>query len=145
MGLFHIPNIRSKLLDLTIKYKFVDIKDNISLKSLIYSITRWYVRHFKFPFSGEKYFSAFLRKISLFNKPFIKKLHNGQLISLVPQDHIQRTILWYGFYEKDSILTWEKLIDRDSVVFDIGANIGYYTLIAAHKAFNAAVAGASRQ
>lgn len=130
---------RSKLLNLPIKYKFVGIKDNISLKSLIYSITRWYVRRFKFPFRGEKYFSAYLRHFSLFNKPFIKKLHNGQLIRLVYQDHIQRTLLWYGFYEKDSILTWEKLIGRDSVVFDIGANIGYYTLIAAHKATNGSV------
>lgn len=127
------------MLNLPIKYKFVGIKDNISLKSLIYKITRWYVLRFKFPTRGEKYFSAILKHYSLFNKPFIKKLHNGQLIRLIPHDHIQRTLLWYGFYEKDSILTWEKLIGRDSVVFDIGANIGYYTLIAAHKATHGSV------
>lgn len=121
------------MLNLPIKYKFVGIKDNISLKSLIYRFTRWYVLHFKFPSRGEKYFYAILKHFSLFTEPFIKKLHNGQLISLIPQDHIQRTLLWYGFYEKDSILTWEKLIGRDSIVFDIGANIGYYTLIAAHN------------
>jgi len=51
-----------------------------------------------------------------------------------PVDHIQRNLLWYGFYEKESILTWEKFIHEDSMVIDIGANIGYYTLVAARKA-----------
>jgi FkbM family methyltransferase len=127
------------LLNLPIKYKFVGIKDNLSLKSLIYRFIQWYVLRFTFPSRGEKYFSAILKHFSFFNKPFIKKLHNGQLIRLIPQDHIQRTLLWYGFYEKESIQTWEKLIVKDSVVIDIGANIGYYTLIAAHKAINGSV------
>ncbi|MEP6616165.1 MAG: FkbM family methyltransferase [Ginsengibacter sp.] len=113
-------------------------KDN-PLKRLVYIGIRWYVRHFKFPFRGEKYFSSLLKYFSLYRSTYIKKLHNGQLISVVPEDHIQRTLLWYGFYEKDSILTWEKLIGQDSVVIDIGTNIGYYTLIAAQKARNGKV------
>lgn len=104
------------------------------MKRLIYKILAFYIYHFKFPFKGEKYFSAFLKKVSLDAKTFKKKLHTGQLINLKAEDHIQRTLLWYGFYEKDSILKWEQFIQDDSVVIDIGANIGYYTLIAANKA-----------
>lgn len=66
-------------------------------------------------------------------------MHNGQVINLQPEDHIQKTILWYGFYEKESILTWEHLVKPDWVVVDIGANIGYYTLIAANRAKNGSV------
>ena len=109
------------------------------MKSLLYKILAFYTYHFKFPFKGEKYFSALINKASLQNKPFKKKLHNGQIINLKPHDHIQKTILWYGFYEKESILTWEKFVKKDSVVIDIGANIGYYTLVAAGKAESGAV------
>lgn len=61
------------------------------------------------------------------------------MIYLKPHDHIQKTILWYGFYEKESILTWEKFVKPDSVVIDIGANIGYYSLVAANIAKTCAV------
>jgi len=112
---------------------FVTVKDNI-LKSFVFKIISWYICHFKFPYRGEKYFSALLNKLKLSSQTFLKKLHNGQLIRLVPQDHIQKQILWYGFYEKNYILLWEKLIKDDSIVFDIGANIGYYSIVAANKA-----------
>lgn len=67
------------------------------------------------------------------NKIFKKKLFTGSFIFVTPSDHIQKDIFWYGFYEKDSVLTWHSFIKNDSVVFDIGANIGFYTLVAANK------------
>jgi FkbM family methyltransferase len=103
------------------------------LKELIYKVLAFYISHFTFPFKGEKYFRRFLKQVSLNGKLFKKQLHNGQKILLKYEDHIQQTILWYGFYEKESILTWEHFIKEDFVVMDIGANIGYYTLIAANK------------
>lgn len=48
-----------------------------------------------------------------------------------PSEHIQQQIFWYGYYEKDAVLTWEKFLHKDSVVIDIGANTGYYTLVSA--------------
>ena len=65
---------------------------------------------------------------------FQKKLHNGLLIHVTPQDHIQRQLFWYGYYEKKFILTWESFVQKDSVIIDIGAHIGYYSLIASKKA-----------
>ncbi len=51
-----------------------------------------------------------------------------------PSEHIQQQLFWYGYYEKDAILTWEQMINADTIVLDIGANTGYYSIIAAKKA-----------
>ncbi len=61
------------------------------------------------------------------------------LIEVCPQEHIQRQLFWYGFYERDSILTWEFFMNKNKVVLDIGANTGYYSLVAAplcHRVFS---------
>lgn len=63
----------------------------------------------------------------------MRKLHNGARMYVYPNDHIQQQIFWYGYYEKDAVLCWEALSGKDSVVLDIGANTGYYSLIAAAK------------
>ena len=55
------------------------------------------------------------------------------MMLVTPSDHIQAQIFWYGFYEKEAILTFEAMLDSNSVVVDIGANSGYYSLIAAPK------------
>jgi FkbM family methyltransferase len=81
-----------------------------------------------------KYFLAFLRRRGLDQQAFLKKIHNGQILKLNPSEHIQQQIFWYGFYEKKFILAWENLIGEDAIVLDIGANLGYYSLVAANKA-----------
>lgn len=37
---------------------------------------------------------------------------------------------WLGSYEYEKRLVFEKKVHRDSIVFDIGANVGFYTLLA---------------
>jgi len=56
-----------------------------------------------------------------------------------PNDHIQQQIFWYGYYEKEYALTFESFVQKNSVVFDIGANAGYYSLITATKAIEGQV------
>ena len=56
------------------------------------------------------------------------------MIYVNPSEHIQQQLFWYGYYEKKYILTWERFVREDSVVLDIGSNIGYYALVAAKKA-----------
>jgi FkbM family methyltransferase len=51
-----------------------------------------------------------------------------------PAEHIQQQLFWYGYYEKDAVLTWETVINNTDTVIDIGANAGYYSLVAAPRA-----------
>ena len=53
---------------------------------------------------------------------------------VIPSEHIQQQLFWYGYYEKKAILTWEAFIHKGDTVLDIGANTGYYSLVAASKA-----------
>jgi FkbM family methyltransferase len=76
-----------------------------------------------------------MQRMGLLNRFYTKKLHNGLLMYLNPSEHIQQQLFWYGYYEKDVILTWEAFLQLQttSVVLDIGANAGYYSLIASKK------------
>lgn len=61
-------------------------------------------------------------------------MHNNSLMYVNPLEHIQQQLFWYGYYEKEAILTWEAFIQPGDTVLDIGANAGYYSLVAAPKA-----------
>jgi FkbM family methyltransferase len=76
----------------------------------------------------------FLHWVKMEQRFFQKRLHNGTMLYVSPQEHIQRQLFWYGYYEKKYVLTWERFVSEDAVVFDIGANIGYYSIIAAKQA-----------
>ena len=54
------------------------------------------------------------------------------LIELYPNDHIDRTLLIYGEYENNLIELMEKILSKGDSFLDIGANIGYFTLIASN-------------
>ena len=61
-------------------------------------------------------------------------MHNGCLMYVNPSEHIQQQLFWYGYYEKEAILVWEAFVEQDTIVVDIGANTGYYSMVAAPKA-----------
>lgn len=104
------------------------------LKALLYHIIRWYSLHLPFPHKGLKYFEWLLRRFNLLKERFVKKLSNGLLMELSANDHIEKYLFWYGSYEKKEVITMQTFLTADSVVVDIGANIGYYSLMAAKKA-----------
>jgi FkbM family methyltransferase len=103
---------------------------------LLYKAINWYTQRFPFPFKGQKYFLSLLKRTGNDHKTYLKKIHNGLLMEVNSQDLLQQQILWYGFYEKKYIVTWERMIQKDSIVLDIGANIGYYSLVASKKALD---------
>lgn len=100
----------------------------------MYKIINWYVRRYKFPRRGWKFMRRLMKLMGVLDRIYTRKLHNGSLIYVNPSEHIQRQLFWYGYYEKEVILTWEAFLQDDSIVLDIGANTGYYSLIAARKA-----------
>ena len=48
-----------------------------------------------------------------------------------PSEHIQQQLFWYGYYEKEIGDLIKKILKPDDVFLDIGANIGYFSLLAA--------------
>jgi FkbM family methyltransferase len=53
-----------------------------------------------------------------------------------PQDNCGHHLFYYGEYEPQQVELWRQLLDRgrEAIVLDIGANIGYYSLLAAAHA-----------
>jgi FkbM family methyltransferase len=56
-------------------------------------------------------------------------------INLSLDDWIQKQIFYFGRYEieKNETLFWQNIVCGNNTVLDIGANIGYYTLMAAAR------------
>ena len=50
-------------------------------------------------------------------------------------DELSRSWYYFGYddYERSTIALWAQLVDRARTVFDVGANIGLYTLLAAAR------------
>ncbi len=76
----------------------------------------------------------FLRAFGLYERVFQKRIHNGLLMEVCPAEHIQQQLFWHGYYEKQAVQVWEQLVIPGSIVLDIGANTGYYSLVAAPRA-----------
>ena len=57
----------------------------------------------------------------------------GILITLHLDDHIDNIIWWNGYYEKNPTRLFLDLLNPDDIVIDVGANIGYYSILAASR------------
>ena len=55
---------------------------------------------------------------------------DGIFFELDIHDCIQRDIFCFHYYEHEDVATFRRLVRSGSVVFDVGANIGQYTLLA---------------
>lgn len=69
---------------------------------------------------------------------FLKKNYENELLLydtpigkmwLDNKSIIDENIIKYGFWEKESTYCVNKLINKNDIVFDIGANIGYFSII----------------
>lgn len=74
-----------------------------------------------------------MRFLGISNKIYTKKLPGRILIRLRPEEHIQKELFWYGYYEKPIGLILKSLLQPNSVFIDVGANIGYFSLLAARQ------------
>ncbi len=54
-------------------------------------------------------------------------------VLLTIKDWVQRSLFIYGYYELAETAFWKQLVKNKKVVLDIGANIGYYSLLAARN------------
>ena len=77
---------------------------------------------------------SWLYRVIRFWDPFIVLLPGNRKFKLYFKGKIERTIFWNGLEgakEKKSIEIWQRLCPEAEVIFDVGANTGIYSLIAA--------------
>lgn len=101
---------------------------------MFYKLLNYYVQKFSFPKRGLKYFLKFMHFFGIADKVYLKKLPGNIFMNLKPKEHIQQQLFWYGHYEKPLEIVLNKLLRPDSTFIDIGANIGYFSLLAARSA-----------
>jgi FkbM family methyltransferase len=61
------------------------------------------------------------------------RLRNGAQLYVDPVMDLQHTIFWTGEYDAATITRMERLLKADSVVVDVGANIGGYAIQLARR------------
>ena len=102
------------------------------LKGINREVFRWYLS--KFPLrDGKAYFYKLLhRHLAPDERYATVKLDQGFTMKLDLKDEEQRKVYFYGHYhERYEARMVRALLDEDEVFWDIGANIGYFSLIAA--------------
>lgn len=67
------------------------------------------------------------------DRTFLVRIRNGMRMFANPHDWVQANIFVLNAYEKKETTFVENILEDDDVFFDVGSNVGYYTLIAANK------------
>jgi len=76
--------------------------------------------------SALRHFFSPLQKIPI-------RVHRDHLTwTIDPTDYVQSQLFWYGTRDKWEIYHLRKLLSPGAVIFDVGANFGYYSLVLAH-------------
>jgi FkbM family methyltransferase len=100
--------------------------------SLSRNILRWYLR--KFPLRDGKtfFYQRFSPRLTP-SEPFVTAaLDAGFSMKLDLRDAVQRRMYFYGDYdERYEAKMIRRLLDKGEIFWDIGANIGYFSLLAA--------------
>lgn len=88
---------------------------------------RWYLKHARHPFKGYivgHYWAAF-------SAPRWWVRYEGGSIGVTIGDYLQQRIFFDGHYEAVLVAWLKKTLRQDDVFWDVGANIGAVTLVAA--------------
>ncbi len=105
----------------------------------MYKLLYWFTLLLPFPHRGWKYLRIFMQKFGLDKRLYKKKIFNGSWMQLMPEDHVQQYLFWYGIYEAETAEVFLQNVQQGTIVLDIGANVGYYSILAASKAINGRV------
>ena len=98
---------------------------------MFYKLLNVYTRNFSFPHRGLKYFLKTANSLGIANRIYKKRLHGNFYMLLNPTEHIQQQLFWYGYYEKEVGDLMKKIVKPGDVFLDLGANIGYFSLLVA--------------
>ena len=92
----------------------------------------WIIDHA--PFGAEKLLRLYNRILRFIGGPYRAQMISGANIDCDPQDLIQQYILHFGVWEPGVTSLITQVIRPGDVFVDVGANIGYDTLLAANLA-----------
>jgi FkbM family methyltransferase len=98
---------------------------------MFYKLLNAYTRNFSFPHRGLKYFLKTAKWLGIENRTYSKRLADNFYMQLNPSEHIQQQLFWYGYYERELGTLIKKILGPGDVFLDVGANIGYFSLLAA--------------
>ena len=98
---------------------------------MFYKLLNVYTRNFSFPHRGLKYFLKAANSLGIAGMTYKKRLHPNFYMLLNPTEHIQQQLFWYGYYEKELGDLLNKIVKPGDVFLDLGANIGYFSLLVA--------------
>jgi FkbM family methyltransferase len=100
----------------------------------MFAIMRWYLRTIPFE-KGKHRLRAALKKHYSSGKHRVKTLYGARMwIGL--DDGAQQSLLYTGKYEEDLVVCFRSLLTQGDIVIDMGANIGYFTMLAARMVGN---------
>ena len=91
---------------------------------------------FRINFIRKKYYAIILRlnKFNVFKNLVVQtKYDNDIKIILSLDEWLQQQIYFLGTYEVKQTFFFKNYIKENSVFYDVGANVGYYTLLAAKR------------
>ncbi len=97
---------------------------------MLIKLTNWYIKHFNFPKRGLKYFLQFIKLIN-HKQDFIGKSFFDSKFYCNLNDHIEKYIFWYRAYEETESKWLLNTLSTPVTFIDIGANIGYYSILVA--------------
>jgi FkbM family methyltransferase len=103
-----------------------------TVQDLAHHLLVGYLRHFPVEKGKQRMLSALWRPLSFGNYRRTTSLRDARLwMACDVRGFIQRQIYFFGAYEIDHTTKWVELVSDAKVVFDIGANVGVYSLLAA--------------
>ncbi len=116
------------------KNRFDWVRDVVSpRRGWLRRLVRSYTLHFPV-YIGKERLVHFLRHWFVVpGETLIDRMESGARIALDLQEHIQRYIFFFGYYEADLSRYVRSLLRPEMVFVDVGANIGQYTLLAAQS------------
>ena len=100
---------------------------------MFYKLLNVYTRNFSFPRRGLKYFLKAANSLGIANRQYKKRLPDNFYMLLNPTEHIQQQLFWYGYYEKELGQLLKKILKPGDVFLDLGANVGYFSLLVANN------------
>lgn len=90
------------------------------------------MRHSPLPYGKERLLSAFWERLSFGDYQRRARLKGIDVeIACDLGQFIQRHVYFFGHYEPESTRYWSQLARHAEVIFDLGANFGIYSLLAA--------------